>query len=365
MTTLHYFRSDPPNFGDEINSFLWNVLIPELETTDDDNVLVGIGTILDQRIPQDREIYVLGTGSGLSPLPHDLKADRFHLLAVRGPLTAALAGLPAELAVTDAALLLRAAYPQLMGLREKTTVGKTIFVPHFSTAKNPGWRRVCAAAGIEFVDPTQDCRLVLRKIASAKLVIAEAMHAAIVADTFRVPWIAVASTNHFSTFKWVDWTLSMRVPFRLTMLPAVDFRHWVQRLWLRVFAEKCRVDGVTTDGCETEADLRSGDLARLWRQTAQQMRPWPERVTWFKGKVGAVYKKIIDPALARTNARAIDAHLEKRVSRVLSDLAKQPGYLSSNEVCEQHLETLMGKVAWLRERLATRQRRNTRFTKRH
>src|SRR5262245_40570956 len=157
--TLHYFRSDPPNFGDEINALMWNELIPELAGSAEEGVLVGIGTILDHQIPEDREIFVLGAGAGLAPLPHDLRGDRFNVLAVRGPLTAALARLPPSLAVTDAALLLREAYPQLMGLRDRSTSGKTIFVPHFATAKNPGWRRVCAQAGIEFVDPTQDCRL--------------------------------------------------------------------------------------------------------------------------------------------------------------------------------------------------------------
>lgn len=353
MTTLHYFRSDPPNFGDEINSLVWNALIPELAESNDDSVLVGIGTILDRRIPADRKIFVLGAGGGLAPLPDDLHGDRFQLLAVRGPLTAALAKVPAALAVTDAALLLRAVYPQLMSLRDRSASGKTVFVPHFSTAKSPGWRRVCARAGIEFVDPTQDCRVILRKIASARLVIAEAMHAAIVADTFRVPWIPVASTVHFSTFKWVDWTLSMRVPFRPTLLPAVDFRHWCQRIWLGVFAEHCRVDGVMTDG--TEELAQSCLLEELLNQTARQLRPWPERVTWFKGKAGGFYKRILDPFLARMDSsavRALDTRMERRVSRVLASVAEQPGYRSNDALYAARLRTLMEKVASLRGQLA-------------
>src|ERR1019366_6854573 len=50
--------------------------------------------------------------------------------------------------------------------------------------------------------------------ASAKLVVAEAMHGAIVADTLRIPWIAVECSPEILPFKWVDWCQSMDLPYK-------------------------------------------------------------------------------------------------------------------------------------------------------
>jgi succinoglycan biosynthesis protein ExoV len=61
---------------------------------------------------------------------------------------------------------------------------------------------------------------VIEKIRSARLVLAEAMHAAIVADSLRVPWIAVSSSPKVSSFKWLDWTQSMELPYLPLRLPA-------------------------------------------------------------------------------------------------------------------------------------------------
>jgi succinoglycan biosynthesis protein ExoV len=352
--TIHYFRSDPPNFGDELNTLVWPALIPELETTAVDGVLVGIGTILDWRIPQDGNVFVIGPGAGLTSLPSDLKSERFQVLAIRGPLTTKLAGLPPELAVTDPALLLRAIYPQLLNPWNRGTKGKTLFVPHFTTAMDPGWRRACALAGVEFVDPTQDCRTILKKIASARLVIAEAMHAAIVADAFRVPWIPVASTPHFSTFKWVDWALSLHVPFKPTILPAVSTRHGIQRIWMRLFVERCLVADFSM---ESDADMRSEALDALLSQTAQNTRvPGSGVPMWIRMKAAAFYKYVLDPLLARFSGslfRALDVRTEKRVSRILSALAATPGYLSAEEISAARLKTLLQRVEMLRNRIAT------------
>ncbi|MEJ0036290.1 MAG: hypothetical protein WDO68_09420 [Gammaproteobacteria bacterium] len=229
-----------------------------------------------------------------------------------------------------------------------------IFVPHFTTAKDAGWRRACERAGVEFVDPREDCRVVLRKVASARLVIAEAMHAAIVADAFRVPWLPVASTSLFSTFKWVDWTASLRVPFKPTVLPAVSVRHGCQRLWLRLFAERCLVDDIRTEGDETVMDSLALDAIL----TATEQRLCTRRsdtIAWWKIKASAVHRYILDPALARSARvlRPLDERSEARVAQVLRGLAATPGYRSADKICDARLQTLLERVALLRKRLTT------------
>ena len=95
-----------------------------------------------------------------------------------------------------------------------------MFVPHWKSVRYGRWQRICESLGIEFVDPCGDSTAVVRRIASAEKVIAESMHAAIIADAFRVPWIPVALSREISPFKWVDWAASLEVPYRPVCLPA-------------------------------------------------------------------------------------------------------------------------------------------------
>ena len=59
-----------------------------------------------------------------------------------------------------------------------------------------------------------DVEAVVQQIASSRLVIAEAMHAAIVADAFRVPWIPVTSVPETNPFKWQDWCESLDLRYK-------------------------------------------------------------------------------------------------------------------------------------------------------
>lgn len=68
-----------------------------------------------------------------------------------------------------------------------------------------------AGSGIIALSPTGDARTVIRRIAGARRVIAESLHAAIVADAFRVPWQAVQFTRRFNHFKWRDWGYSVEM----------------------------------------------------------------------------------------------------------------------------------------------------------
>ena len=61
---------------------------------------------------------------------------------------------------------------------------------------------------------------VIGRIARADLVVSESMHGAIVADAFGVPWIPIAISHHFNSFKWGDWADSVEVP--LVINPALS-----------------------------------------------------------------------------------------------------------------------------------------------
>src|SRR5690606_2852695 len=94
-----------------------------------------------------------------------------------------------------------------------------VFVPHEQSAVHGEWSAVARSAQIGYVSPCGDAKMVIRTIAQSKLVLAESLHAAIVADALRVPWIAVKTRNDLHAFKWRDWTASLDLDYRPETLP--------------------------------------------------------------------------------------------------------------------------------------------------
>src|SRR3546814_2815542 len=86
------------------------------------------------------------------------------------------------------------------------------------------WERACELAGVELVDPRQCAHRVIERIRTSRLVIADSMHAAIIADTMRVPWVPVASSRRINSFKLLDWTLSLDLPYEPVALPSITLR---------------------------------------------------------------------------------------------------------------------------------------------
>jgi succinoglycan biosynthesis protein ExoV len=206
---LFYCAVEGGNFGDDLNLWLWDELIPGWRDWQQHDHLVGVGTILqDNLLPKDGRKLVLGSGAGIGNLAkvHD-NPELWDIRAVRGPKTARLLGLDETKAVVDAATML----PRLERFKKLPDRHGTIFVPHHISDFLIDWEGVCASLGIEKVSPGGDADAVIRRIASAELVIAESMHAAIIADAFRVPWIGVEIARLFNRFKWMDWGESVGV----------------------------------------------------------------------------------------------------------------------------------------------------------
>lgn len=215
---LFYYHAHAGNFGDDLNAWLWERLAPGRWSATSDTLFSGIGTIIGNPMPPALRVVVFSSGFGYSRPPADWNTEKWDVVAVRGPLTARMLSLPENSAVADGALLL-SRLPELAPLPEESRSG-TIFVPHHTSIEFPGWDRACALAGIELVDPRDECRKVIERIRSARLVIAESMHAAIIADTLRVPWLPVATSSQIHTFKWLDWSLALKVPFEPVALRA-------------------------------------------------------------------------------------------------------------------------------------------------
>jgi succinoglycan biosynthesis protein ExoV len=212
---LTYYKKDVPNFGDELNEYIWPRLIDKSFFDEDASTLfVGIGSIIYDNYPADARKIVVGSGyAGYSPPPnaHDGTWDfRF----VRGPLTAETLGISPASVITDSAILIRA-----VETPAPDTAKAISFIPHFDSLERGLWREVCEIAGIHLIDPTAAPETVLAEIKASRLVITEAMHGAIVSDALRTPWIAVEPIHKSHRFKWFDWAKSLSITLRPHRLP--------------------------------------------------------------------------------------------------------------------------------------------------
>jgi len=212
---LHYYRDPLGNFGDDLNPWLWPLLLPGVLDDDPGELLVGIGTLLNHRLPEAPHKHVFGSGVGYGALPRIDRRWTVH--AVRGPHSAARLGLAEDRWVCDAAILLRLVEPRRGG----TAQGPVGFVPTGQTLDSFDWAALCAAAGIRFISPRADPQHVVQQLLGCRLVLCEAMHAAIVCDALRVPWVAVRCTPDVLADKWADWLASVGLAYQPLDLPTL------------------------------------------------------------------------------------------------------------------------------------------------
>lgn len=204
---LHYFVDPKGNFGDDLNPWLWPRVAPGLLDDDASELFVGIGTLINHRLPESPLKHVMGSGVGYGRLP--VVDDRIRFHAVRGPHSARVLGLPDDVAITDAAVLLRA----LDWTPAPSDRPKVNLVLTGESQSNFDWEPVCREAGIGMISCHEDVEAVLSAIRGSDLVLADAMHGAIAADTLRVPWVAVTCNEDILAAKWKDWLASLKLPY--------------------------------------------------------------------------------------------------------------------------------------------------------
>lgn len=203
------------NVGDELNGWLWPSLLSDI--AGEGVALLGIGTLLNRqfcaRLRDARKILVVGTGAGYGELP--ALDERWHFYAVRGPRTAASLGLPSSVAVADAAYLLATLD---WGRMSKCRAGIAV-VPHHRSLRLIDWESICKQVGFTFISPLLPAEIFMQKLGEAELVLAEAMHGAILADILRVPWSAFSFGKQFNLDKWEDWGGAFDLSVGVTELP--------------------------------------------------------------------------------------------------------------------------------------------------
>ncbi len=222
-----YSRTKEMNFGDDLNLWLWPKLIPQCLRKDDGIAFLGIGTIISKHIyfkhlASAQKIVLFSGGAGEKEVP--VIDAQWKVYCVRGPRTAQKLKISTDYAIADGAYLLRT-----MGIRKPEKKYKFAFVPHHRSEDYVDWGSICAKAGIGFISPRQPVERFLSEILSCGKIVTEAMHGAITADAFRIPWVPVRFATNFYEEKWRDFFESMSMAPDIEILPVMY--QYRQPLW--------------------------------------------------------------------------------------------------------------------------------------
>lgn len=346
---IHQIAGVNGNFGDELNGWLWHDLYPSLFDNADDGVnFIGIGSILDKRLPTRGLNVVLGTGTGYAPPPEVLAEPwRWRIYGVRGPLTAQLLGLEREAALTDPAILL-AGHPRWRDTPRGD--GGVVFVPHWKSVRFGQWQAACALAGIEFVDPCGDAHEVIGKIARARLVVAESMHAAIIADTFRVPWVPVVLSREVAPFKWADWAATLGLEYTPLLLSPSSPIEVLRARFLKhsafsnigSFVFQAREDGAPRELGWSRHHLRLDHAAAVARVNAR----WHWR---FSIVAETLLKRVArsTPYTLQLVAPGVYRRYRERAADQLRQVVASPSHLSSDAAHQRALQRCQAAVEQL------------------
>lgn len=216
---LHFYKDPKGNFGDDLNPWLWPKLIGDTLDENANELFVGIGTLINHRLPTSPTKHIFGSGLGYGYLPKIDSSYIFH--AVRGYKTAEALNLDSSIVITDPAILIRTVfYPK--AAKKTYRFG---FIPHIDSISNFDWESLCNDIGLRFISSHWDVERVMLEIGQCETILAEAMHGAIVADTLRVPWIPISCYGGVLDFKWNDWLSSLGMTYsakRLTPLYALS-----------------------------------------------------------------------------------------------------------------------------------------------
>jgi succinoglycan biosynthesis protein ExoV len=254
------------NFGDELGPWLWERLLDGMFDDNPDELFLGIGTILNDRMPSAARVIIFGSGVGYGKAPPSVDPT-WSIYCLRGPLSADALGVSRQLAITDPGALVRLFRSPRRGSAVRR---EWSYMPHWRSACDD-WRRVCEQIGFNYIDPRAAVDDVLDDIQRTGVLITEAMHGAICADALRVPWIPVRSTDKVLEFKWHDWCASLQLTYAPIRIPPV-MPLWHDPTLFRRAKHSLR---------------KAGAAVRLW-MLALTARPMLSDETLLEGRVAAL-----------------------------------------------------------------------------
>ena len=189
-----------PNFGDRITPLLLRRFgFTPIHGPPDRVDLVAAGSVL-QWVPSSFSGTVLGSGL-IRPL-EGLRFPRASILAVRGPLTRSLLGLPERLPLGDPGLLAPMGLPTPGSPRYELGL-----VPHYVDRDDPRvWRIAAAHPAVCVIDVRRSPQRVITAIAGCRAVLSSSLHGLVIADALGRPaaWMRLSDRVQGGGFKFRD-----------------------------------------------------------------------------------------------------------------------------------------------------------------
>jgi succinoglycan biosynthesis protein ExoV len=157
------------------------------------------------------------------------------------------------------------------------------------------------------------------------------MHAAIVADALRVPWIPVVLSPQSNSFKWLDWTLSLSLPYNPTTLPPSTLLESIRCFSFRFYGEEHFLAIPTPSGAvehyKRMRRLKSWKYWSYWRWRLKQL-------------TCDLPMRIASSAAFRGFRKLQDSRRTHRAAEHLRRVAQMPSYLSDEHVFMSKLDQL-------------------------
>lgn len=339
MTDLYYFRDHHGNFGDALNDWLWDALLPNRKEQAPGLWLSGIGTILNHKMPAGRRWAIMGSGVGYGGLPRGFGGPDWDVLALRGPLSAQRLGVEPDRAVTDAAMLLSLLPDYAPAATARAERKGIAFIPHYMSVRGSAWREACHQAGLTYIDPCSDSRAILAAVGRSELVIADAMHGAIAADILRTPWVPASINRTTDSFKWTDWCLSMGLTHQPDSLLPSTLSDLLKNKALGLYGEDFLCTGADHDTLCRRHERRSAGAGSPVRALRNKLVKRLVR----EGAEGAM-------ALERTLAAPVSARRIERAAAALAALGRRRPCLSAEATFREKRDRMAEALATLAQR---------------
>ena len=213
-TIIHYEKVN--NFGDRLNTEFWARLFHQIDVNASQPAILGVGTILNDRhfgLIESNGCLIAGSGYGYDGITKI--SDRTRLAFVRGPRTCEALRISPKYFAGDPAYLA----DEVIGFERSASQLGVAFLPHFESEYLFRWNWVCRFCSVKYISPSESFQSVLQRISAASLLVTESLHGAILADSLRIPWIAVKTREEINEFKWNDFFCSLGMQVELVPLP--------------------------------------------------------------------------------------------------------------------------------------------------
>jgi succinoglycan biosynthesis protein ExoV len=249
VATLSLVFCKSKNFGDRLNVDLaGNLGIATLrhntrDVVNDDVAVLGIGTILNDRLKVQPSTRLIVFGSGFGYPQKAIRLPRqLDIRFLRGPLSCQALGLPLNVGLADGGYLFRDEFRRLAkGVRQSEAVG---YLPHHASLATglPLWREPWLTP--QRIDPSLPPKDYVRRVAACRHIVTECLHGAILADILRIPFTVVQTAPSFDSFKWLDWATALGLDLSLAFLSAETAPTLASRAMRptgdRVLNDRCR-----------------------------------------------------------------------------------------------------------------------------